>query len=147
MAKKKKHHKKKNEFTKDKTFIDNLEKRLESQYQEIVEDIEDIQHQIYKADKKKREKQKKKMKKGKISFYEPKDKKIRVWASERISSDNFFSRIKNILEELKPVAIIISKLVATLIASILSLDIVKANITQQNLSRMGTLYKLCMAVK
>lgn len=126
--------------------IDSFHTKLDKQYQEIVGDIEDIQYKIYEADKKKQKKQKKKMKKGKVSFYEPKSKKIRIWAVGEITGDKFFNTIKQLLQDLKPIFVIISKMVMALIVSILSLDIVKEKISKTSMERLDTLYKLCAAV-
>ena len=58
---------------------------LNKQYKEIVDDIEIMQYKIYQADKKKQKKQKKKMKKkGKVKFYEPKSKKARIKAANKL---------------------------------------------------------------
>jgi phage-related tail protein len=127
-------------------MMDVFDSKIDSQYQEIVGDIEDIQYQIYEADKKKMKKQKKKMKKGKICFYEPKSKKVRLWAVDKISSGDLFGKIKKVLSDLHPIVKIIARLVATLIVSILSLDSVKRAISTSALNKMDSLYKLCLAV-
>ena len=148
MGKKNKKNKKKGYCVEyDKEKLDKFTSTLDKQYQEIVGDIEDIQYRIYLADKKKQKKQKKKMKKGQISFYEPKSKKVRVWAANEITGDKIFKFIKNIIEDIKPIAIIISKLIMALITSILSLDIIKEKISSTALKRMDTLYNLCAAVR
>lgn len=126
---------------------DKFSTKLDKQYQEIIGDIEDIQYRIYEADKKKLKKQKKKMKTGKVSFYEPKSKKVRCWAANELTGDRIFKVVKNILEDLKPIAVIISKLVMTLIVAILSLDVVKEKISNKALQRMDTLYNLCASVR
>jgi len=148
MSKKKKKNKK-SEFNYDLgqfKFDSKFSSKLDKQYQEIIGDIEDIQYKIYLADKKKQKKQKKKMKKGKINFYEPKDKKVRLWAIDEITGDKIFKTIKNIFEDLKPIVVIISKLLMALIVSILSLDVIKEKISNKALERIDTLYKLCASV-
>jgi len=147
----KKHKKHNNDFKSTYDYntqkMDKFHTELEKQYQEIIGDIEDIQYKIYEADKKKVKKQKKKMKKGKITFYEPKSKKARVWAVDRLTGDSFFNTIKNILIDLKPIVVIISKMIMALIVSILSLDVIKQKISNTSLRRIDTLYKLCSQVK
>lgn len=145
MSKKNKH---KDLSSMDQVTMEKFNTNLDKQYHEIVGDIEDIQYKIYLADKKKLRKQKKKMKKkGTIGFYEPKSKKVRIWASSELTSDKLFDTIKRILIDLRPIVVIISKLVMTLIVSILSLDIIKERIPQKALQRMDTLYKLCASVR
>lgn len=123
-------------------------KKLNKQYQEIIGDIEDIQYKIYLADKKKQKKQKKKMKKGHISFYEPKSKKARVKAANKLTSGEFFHTLKEIfsgtfLEDLKPIIKTLAKLIMVLITSILSLDLVKTKISTKALNRIDTIMGLC----
>ena len=147
MSKKHKKKKHKNDvFDVNFENIDKFTSKLDKQYREVIGDIEDIQYKIYQADKKKQKKQKKKQKKGNVSFYEPKSKKVRVWAANEITGEKIFKTIKTIIEDLKPIAVIISKLVMTLIVSILSLDVIKEKISTKTLNRMDTLYNLCAAV-
>lgn len=134
------------EFNLDVGSMDTFHSRLDKQYQEIVGDIEDIQYKIYLADKKKQKKQKKKMKKGKISFYEPKSKKARIWAVEELTGEKMFNTIKTLLLDLKPIVVIIAKMIMALLVSILSLDVVKSNISSSALTKIDTIYNMCKAV-
>lgn len=148
MSKKHKKMKKtmKNEFQFESRNLDRFHSELDKQYQEIVGDIEDIQYKIYLADKKKQKKQKKKMKKGQISFYEPKSKKARVWAVGELTGEKMFTTIRQLLQDVKPIVIIISKMIMALIVSILSLDIIKQKISTKALEKINTIYKMCAAV-
>ena len=129
--------------------INVFDSKLDKQYAEIISDIEDMQYEIYKADKKKKKKKKKKMQKGLLPFYEEsltKSKKARIKAAHQLTSDDFFKLVKNLLNDLKPIVVIIARLVAMLITAILSMDVVKANIGKQTLKKMDSLYKICLQV-
>ena len=149
MSKKNKKSKKEKAFESfnlDVGNIDSFHSKLDKQYQEIVGDIEDIQYKIYLADKKKQKKQKKKMKKGNISFYEPKSKKARLWAVEELTGEKMFNTIKTLLMDLKPIVVIIAKMVMALIVSIMSLDIIKEKISTSTLSKIDSIYNMCKAI-
>lgn len=146
MAKKKDHYKMKLD---KKLGVNVFDTKLDQQYAEIISDIEDLQYEIYKADKKKKKKKKKQLKAGLLPFYEgscTKSKKARIKAAKKLTSEDFFVLIRNLLTDLKPVVIILARLIAMLITAILSLDIVKERIGKESLKKMDSLYKLCLQV-
>jgi len=140
--------KKKKEIYKEKTFLNAVDEAIDKQYKEIITDIEDIKYEIAKADRKKEKKMRKKRKNGKISFYsDPKSKKARVRAANKITKDEIFHTIKEIFEDLKPIIVVIARLLASLINAILSLSIVKERISAKTLSRLNYFRNACMNVK
>lgn len=131
---------------KEPSILESWDSKLDDQYKEIITDIEDIQYEIYKADRKKKKKQKKKMKKGKIAFYDPRSKKARKRAATRLTSEKILSGIQKIFTELKPLFILLAKLIKMIICAILSLDVVKRSISTQTLNKINDLYNLCTSV-
>lgn len=132
---------------KSESILSSVDEKLKSQYGEIIRDIEEIQYQIEKADRKKQKKAKKKMKKkGKIMFYDTKSKKARIKAANKITGDKIVSTIINILQEIRPIAVLLARLVAGIICAILSLDIVKRSISPSVLDKMKKLFNACMGV-
>lgn len=132
--------------SKEPSILNSIDDTLSSQYKEIIGDIEEIQYQIQKADKKKAKKAKKKMKKGKIGFYETRSSRARINAAKRITSDQIIGTVISIFQDLKPLAILLARLVAAIICAILSLDIVKSKISPSILEKMKMLYNACMGV-
>ena len=135
MAKEKKH-----------SIMDGIDTSLGKQFEEVVRDIEEIQFQIEKADRKKAKKAKKKMKKGRITFYDPKSKKARIKAANRITSEEVFGSIMNFLRDAKPIVILLARLVAAIIIAILSLDVVKRHISKDALAKMREMFCACVGI-
>lgn len=150
--KKKKKHKKENKKLREykKNFpsaMDQFDMTIDKQYKEIITDIEDMQYELWKADKKKAKKDRKKIKKGKIAFYSGKSKKARTKAANRLVGSKWFDTIKSVIEEIKPIAVIIMRLLAALITAILSIDQVKKYIKPDTLEKIDGVYRLCVAFK
>ena len=144
--KKKKKGKKDKDIEKVPSILDILDEKIDSQYKEIVTDVEDIQYMIYQADKKKRKKQKKKMKKGKVCFYEPYSVKAREKAVFRITSSEIIEGIRSIIENFKPLAILLCRLVKLIICTILSIPVVKEKIGVEGLKKIQAVYTMCGAI-
>lgn len=132
--------------SKEPSILNSIDGNLSEQYKEIIGDIEEIQYQIQKADRRKAKKAKRKMKKGKIGFYETRSSKARIHAARRITSDQIIGTVISIFQDLKPLAILLARLVAAIICAILSLDIVKRNISSSVLQKMKMLYDACMGI-
>ena len=128
------------------SILDGIDMKLSRQHEAIIRDIEEIQYEIQRADKKKAKKAKKKLKNGKIGFYEVRSSKARIHAAKRLTSSDVVSVIKNILMDIKPIMVLLARLVAAIICSILSMDIVKRNIGKTTLGALESLYNLCMGV-
>lgn len=144
MGKKNKH---KDPESKGPSILEGLDSTIDEQYKEIVTEVEDIQYEIYLADKKKYQKQRRKMKKkGRGSFYAPHSAKARKAACKRITADKIFNGIKKIFEELKPLWLLLARVVRLIICAILSMDIVKRKISKQTLDKLQSLYNFCLAV-
>ena len=117
-------------------------------YDNIIQEIEDMQLQLYIADQKARKKAKKKMRKDPNYFKNSEERmKARREIIETMEGKNFFDRIEKVLKDIAPIVVLISRLVASLILSILSLDVVKMNIKPETLGKMKNVYQLAVSVK
>lgn len=147
MAKETKKKKKKKE---EVSLLDTVDNTLNHTYEEIRQEIEDIQTEIYEADMKAAKKMKKKLKKDGYNsgtFYQDKYRiEVRKEALNKIEGNNLLDRIEKVLKEVSPIIILIGRLIASLILSILSIDAVKVFIKPDTLSKMDSVYKLAMAI-
>lgn len=140
MSKKKKKKKHEQEF-----FVE-IDRSLDRKYIDLIEEIQFMQADLKREERKVKKKAKKKLKKG--GFYIPTDydRRIRQQLVYQMEGTNFFERANNILNELKPVCVIIAKLVMTLIVGILSIDSIKYTIKPETLSSMNRVYALAKNV-
>lgn len=143
MAKKNKKYK----STKSKGgLLNNVDESMNQQYQDIIADIEDIQYEIYLEDKKANKKMRKKIKKGKGGFYNSASVSVREKAVKKLKKKGILDFILDIIEDIKPIVIIIARLIGALICSILSLDVVKEHIGAKTLRKMQKIYKTCVSI-
>ena len=145
--KKNKNHKK---AKKSILLLSEIDTSMDTKYESLIEEIQDIQLRINLADAKAMKKQRKKMIRndmGVIPYYISKEKvKAREKAIADMEKSNFFGRIEDTLKGLVPCVILIARLVAALILSILSIEPIKKIIKPSTLEKMNTVYKLAMAV-
>lgn len=140
--------KKKKKKEKSISILNEVDKTMGKTYDNIIQEIEDMQMQLYIADQKARKKAKKKMRKDPNYFSNSEERmKARKEVIESMEGKNFLERIEKTLKEVAPIIVVISRLVASLILSILSLDIVKINIKPETLNRLKNVYQLAIAVK
>ena len=144
MSKEKK--KKKKSTEKKGGLMYTVDDNLNRQYQDIIADIEDIQYEIYLEDQKANKKMRKKIKKGKGGFYNNASLEVRKKAVKKIKKQGILEFFLDIIEDLKPIVVIIARLIGALICSILSLDIVKAHIGNKTLDKMNKVYRTCMSI-
>ena len=143
MAKKKKKYQSTNQKG---GLLNNVDESMNRQYQNIIADIEDIQYEIYLEDMKANKKMRKKMKKGKGGFYNSASISVREKAVKKLKNKGILDFILDIIEDIKPIVIVIARLIGALICSILSLDIVKEHIGGKTLKKMQKIYKTCMSI-
>lgn len=147
MSKKKKKGKNKKEGLQSISILKEVDHSLDYSYKNLLEEIQDYQMEIYIADKKARKKERKKLEKDPYYFATNKERiKQRKKVIKKMESDNFFDRVERLLHEIAPIVIIISRLVASLILSILSLDVVKRRINPRTLGKMKTVYELATSI-
>ena len=140
--------KKKKKKQKSISILNEVDKTMGKTYDNIIQEIEDMQLQLYIADQKARKKAKKKMRKDPNYFKNSEERmKARREVIETMEGKNFFDRIEKVLKDIAPIVVLISRLVASLILSILSLDVVKMNIKPETLGKMKNVYQLAVSVK
>ena len=140
--------KKKKKNQKSISILNEVDKTMGKTYDNIIQEIEDMQLQLYIADQKARKKAKKKMRKDPNYCKNSEERmKARREVIETMEGKNFFDRIEKVLKDIAPIVVLISRLVASLILSILSLDVVKMNIKPETLGKMKNVYQLAVSVK
>lgn len=139
---KKKHQKK-------VSLLKEIDGQLDASYEDLMKEIEEMQYQIYLADEKARKQAKKKKKKDKgYEFnYTELQKQARREVVSKMEGNNFLDRVMKFIEDITPIVISISRLVASLIVCILSIDTVKASIKPDTLKKMNTVYTKAMSIK
>lgn len=139
MAKKKKAKKKKQ---KNQPTMDDL---LDYQYVSIVDEIEHYQAEIKRADRKAKKRAMKAFTGKGFYPYE-----YQLAARERVINEmedsNILDKCIRIFRELKPIVKIISRLVASLIVSILSLSMIRSKIKKPTLKKLQLVYELAMKI-
>ena len=129
-------------------ILKEIDKNLDKTYDSLKEEIEAMQIKLAEADMLARKKIKKMEKKGKGNQTDY--LKIRADARQsvvgKMESTNFFDRVMKVLQDIAPIITLIARLVASLILSILSLDVVKTHISPKTMTAMDTVYKKAMSI-
>ena len=123
-----------------------IDKSLDKKYADILEEIQYMQADIDRAERKAKKKAFKNMKKGNTFYDASKPINVRKEVIKNMENRNFFERVTGIIQELKPICIIIARLVMSLIVSILSIDAVKYRISPKTLNAMRNVYDLAKSV-
>ena len=123
-----------------------IDKSLDKKYADMLEEIQYMQADIDRAERKAKKKAFKNMKKGNTFYDASKPINVRKEVIRNMENKNFFERVSSIIQELKPICIIIARLVMSLIVSILSIDAVKYRISPKTLNAMRNVYDLAKSV-
>lgn len=144
----KKKQKKKKKGGQSISILQEMDRNMDTTYKNLLQEIEDYQMEIYIADRKARKKERKRLKKDPYYFVNNKE---RIYQRSKVVKEmegkNFFDRIEKALKEFAPIIVLISRLVAGLILSILSLEPVKRTIQPKTLNRMKSIYELSTSIK
>ena len=147
----KKKSKKNKKTQKSIMLLSEIDTSMNGTYESLIEEIQAIQLRINIADAKAMEKQRKKMIRqdmGVIPYYISKDKvKAREKALKQMEETNFFGRIEDTFKKLVPCVVLIARLVAALIISILSIEPIKRIIKPTTLDKMNSVYKVAMSIQ
>ena len=143
---------KKKKKKKNISILKEVDNQLNKTYDSLIEEIGDMQRAIAIADEKARRKLRKKARKEGLPvdvYYQISDerRKVREEIVGNMETTNFLERIYKVLADIAPIIIIIARLIASLICSILSLDSVKMNISKESLMKLNKVYQLATAVK
>lgn len=142
MSNKKKNKKKKQE----PDILYHIDNALDQRYVDMLEEIQFMQADLKRAERKAKKKAIREMKKGNNFFNGNYEIEVRKKCIREMERNNFLERVSNIINDLKPVCVIIARLVMSLIVSILSIDSIKYRIKPQTLQKMQSVYTLAKSV-
>ena len=137
--------KKKKKQKKEKLLYE-VDNSLNAQYVGLKDEIEYLQMEWDRTRAKCKKKAKKKMKKNGGCYpyeYELKERKKLI---KKMEDSNLFSRTESCLEDLRPICLIIARLIAALIVAILSIDAIKLYLKPETMEKMTRVYELAMSV-
>lgn len=138
---------KKSKQSEQMNILQEYDQMMNTTYDDLLEEIQDMQLIIAMEDRKIMKKAKKSAKKGK-NYYNVNQAKreVRDEVLGKMENTNFLTRIQQVLSDLVPVVKVIARLVASLILSILSIDLVKVNISKPMLEKMNNIYNAAMGM-
>ena len=131
-------------------LLKEVDKSLENTYEDLMTEIQQIQLELNLKEKKAVKKQRKMLREdmGIIPYYTAKDRvKARMEAIEKIEEKNLLERVERCYKKIIPIVIVIARLVASLILSILSFAPVKWSMRPETLNKMNRVYQLSMAIR
>lgn len=129
------------------SMLQEIDKQLDSTYDGMLEEIESMQYEIAMADQEARKKVKKKLK-NKSGYYNMSDERAQARRKviKSMEGSNLLDRIEQAFKDIVPIIILISRLVASLILAILSLDRIKVSISPQTLAKLNRVYKMAVSI-
>lgn len=142
MAKKK--QKKKNK--KKSTIISMVDSSLNSKKDTIIKEIEDLQNSLSQVDIALYKKGKKKNNPKWTKTVEEKKRAIRVEIVQKMEGSNLLDRIISIITSVAPIVVLVARLIAALILSILSIPSVKVMIKPKTLKTLNMVYDKAMKI-
>lgn len=133
---------------KNNGVLKHIDNTLDKTYTNIIEEVQDLQYQLNMADQKARKKAKKKIKEN-PNYFDTSIERLeaRKEVVKKIEGDNLLDKIQSLFKDMVPIVLVISRLVASLILAILSLDIVKTHINPQTLLKMQKIYQLTTSIR
>ena len=139
--------KKKKKKGKSISLLSEVDSHLNCTHDDLMKEIEEMQLKIAIADDKARRKAKKLAKKkgGKCYDFNELRKETRLEVVGDMENKNFLERITDFLNDITPIVILIGRLVASLILSILSIDTVKLHIKPETLKKLNNVYTKAMS--
>lgn len=128
------------------TFLIDIDKNIDRSYNSIIEEITMYQSMLKNYDKKALKKAKRRSSIRKGITYDMLRREGRINILRDIEESNILARIQNIFNDLIPVVILISRLIASLILSILSIPAVKVHISEGTLTLLTSIYQKAMEI-
>lgn len=132
-----------------KKKLKKIDKKLNIKYDDLIKEINDMQKYLKKIDKKAKKRAKKKAGNNhelyKALYY---NDVSRAKARKKVVEDNesLFDDIEDTLNDIRPAAQLISRLIAGVIISILSIGFVQIHISPAQMNTLDKIYKLSMKV-
>ena len=133
---------------KTKKKLKKFDANLNMKYSDLMREIDSMQKYLNKIDKKAKKRAKKKAK-GDYNLYKSlyKNDISRAKARRKVIEDKtFFDNLETTVKQIEPAAKIISRVIAGLIVTILSINFVQLNISPEQLNALDKLYTISMKV-
>lgn len=127
-------------------FLKDIDKSINKSYDDIIEEISMYQSMLKTYDRKALKKARKRSSIRKGITYDMLRREGRMNILRDIEDSNILARIQNIFNDLVPVVILIARLVASLILSILSIPAVKVHISEGTLTLLTSIYQKAMEI-
>jgi len=127
-------------------FLKDIDKSINKSYDGIIEEISMYQSMLKTYDRKALKKARKRSSIRKGITYDMLRREGRMNILRDIEDSNILARIQNIFNDLVPVVILIARLVASLILSILSIPAVKVHISEGTLALLTSIYQKAMEI-
>lgn len=127
-------------------FLKDIDKSISKSYDGIIEEISMYQSMLKTYDRKALKKARKRSSIRKGITYDMLRREGRINILRDIEDSNILARIQNIFNDLVPVVILIARLVASLILSILSIPAVKVHISEGTLTLLTSIYQKAMEI-
>lgn len=127
-------------------FLKDIDKSINKSYDDIIEEISMYQSMLKTYDRKALKKARKRSSIRKGITYDMLRREGRMNILRDIEDSNILARIQNIFNDLVPVVILIARLVASLILSILSIPAVKVHISEGTLALLTSIYQKAMEI-
>ena len=140
---------KKKQKKKDKkksTIISMVDSSLNSKKDTIIKEIEDLQNSLSQVDIALYKKGKKKNNPKWTKAVEEKKRAIRVEIVKKMEGSNLLDRIISIITSVAPIVVLVARLIAALILSILSIPSVKVMIKPKTLKTLNMVYDKAMKI-
>jgi len=138
--------KKKKKDNANGVFLKDIDKSINKSYDGIIEEISMYQSMLKTYDRKALKKARKRSSIRKGITYDMLRREGRINILRDIEDSNILARIQNIFNDLVPVVILIARLVASLILSILSIPAVKVHISEGTLALLTSIYQKAMEI-
>lgn len=127
-------------------FLKDIDRSISKSYDGIIEEISMYQSMLKTYDRKALKKARKRSSIRKGITYDMLRREGRMNILRDIEDSNILARIQNIFNDLVPVVILIARLVASLILSILSIPAVKVHISEGTLTLLTSIYQKAMEI-
>lgn len=127
-------------------FLKDIDRSISKSYDGIIEEISMYQSMLKTYDRKALKKARKRSSIRKGITYDMLRREGRINILRDIEDSNILARIQNIFNDLVPVVILIARLVASLILSILSIPAVKVHISEGTLTLLTSIYQKAMEI-
>lgn len=129
-------------------FLQDIDETLDESYSSLEEEIKALQVRVAIADKKADRRMRQKLRNN-PNFIPNNRKKISIRNEilDEMEETCFIERVQEALRTAIPIALLIARLCASLIALLLSFEAVKRNISPEFLSKLMNFYSFCTSFK